>query len=103
MPVFRRSAVSDHCAFSLPVLPPGRKGSPLHLDLGAIERQDVVHAAVEKGAVMADEKKALFHVQVPADQFSAADIKVVGRLVDEQKPVFPREEQAELQLGLLPL
>ena len=52
---------------------------------------------------MADEKKALFHVQVPADQFSAADIKVVGRLVDEQKPVFPREEQAELQLGLLPL
>ena len=26
---------------------------------------------------------------------------MVGRLVDQQKAVFPREEQAELQLGLL--
>ena len=50
---------------------------------------------------MADEDEALLAAEVAADQLAPPDVEVVGRLVDEQKAVVPREEQRQQQLGLL--
>ena len=87
----------------LPVLPPAGEGPALHLDVRAVEREDVVHAAVEESAVVTDEDEALFPVQITADLRAPLDVEVVGRLVDEQEAVLSCEKQCQQQLGLLAL
>ena len=62
----------------------------------------MVHAAIQKAAVMGYKNKSLFAVQIPADDFPSPDIQVVGRLVDEQKVIFLGKQHRQLQFGLLP-
>ena len=83
------------------VLLPGAEIPRLYLDVRPVEREDMVHAAVEQGAVVGDQDKPLFPVQIPAHGVARLLVQMVGRLVDEQEPVLVEEQGRQQHLGLL--
>ena len=83
------------------VLVPRGKIPLLHLDTAAVDGQDVIHAAVQKGAVVGHQQEALFAAEIAAHQRPPHLIQMVGGLVDEKKAVFPGKEHGQQELGLL--
>ena len=73
----------------------------LHADAGAVEGQDMIHAAVEKRAVVADEQKAVLRGQIIADLLAPQKVQVIGRFVDEQVVLVAAEQRRQLELRLL--
>ena len=90
----------------LPVLPllvfvPGGEIPLLQVDSGAVDRQNVVNAAVEERPVVGNQNKAAFAAQIGGNPGTGALIEVIGRFVDEQEGIIPAEQRGEQQLGLL--
>ena len=83
------------------VLVPRGKISLLHLDAAAVDGQDVIHTAVQKGTVVGHQQEALFAAEIAAHQRPPHLIQMVGGLVDEKKAVFPGKEHGQQELGLL--
>ena len=83
------------------VLVPRGKIPLLHLDAAAVDGQDVIYAAVQKGAVVGHQQEALFAAEIAAHQRPPQLIQMVGGLVDEEKAVFPGKEHGQQELGLL--
>ena len=71
------------------------------LKAGFVDAEDVIHAVVQKGAVMAHQQKAVLSAQVFRHGLTAQQIQMIGRLVDQGISVLPGEQSAEQCLGLL--
>ena len=63
----------------------------------------MVHAAVQEGPVVGHQKKALLSAEIAAHHLSSVGIQVIGGLIDEREASFPKEEQGQQKLGLLPV
>ena len=61
----------------------------------------MVHAAVEEAAVVRDQDKPFFLFQVGGQLVPRFGVKVVRRLVDEQKMPLPQKQRGQQHLGLL--
>ena len=85
------------------VEPPGGEVSDLQLRPRLLKGEDVVDAAVEKGAVVRDQDEAGLGAQIAADHFSAVAVEVVGGLVDQRKVVLLQKERRQKELGPLPV
>ena len=62
----------------------------------------MIDTDVQKGAVVRDEQEAALGFQVIRNQRAGFRVQMVGRLVNQQEAVFPREQQREQQLNLFP-
>ena len=71
-----------------------------HPGVASVECQHMVHAAVEKGAVMADQQKAVLAPEIARHQLAPVRVQMVGRLVDQGIGILPRKQRAEQRLGL---
>lgn len=65
---------------------PGGKITALNIDICPVQGQNMVDAAVQKAAVVGDQKKSPLPLQVGGHQGPARRVQVVGGLVDEQEP-----------------
>ena len=83
---------------ALLVLVPGGEIAPLELDAAGVDGEDVVHAAVQKRAVVGYQQKAPFAPEIAADQLPACPVQMVGGLVDQQEVVLVREHRRKLEL-----
>ena len=90
------------------VLPPGEVFRPggivaaLHLDVGAVQRQDVVHAAVQELPVVGDQNEPPLALEIGGHAAAGFGVQVVGGLVDEQEPPLVQEQRGQQGLGLFP-
>ena len=87
---------------ALLVLVPGGEIAPLELDAAGVDGEDVVHAAVQKRAVVGHQQKAPFAPEIAADQLPACPVQMVGGLVDQQEAVVPGKEHGQQNSGPLP-
>ena len=82
------------------VLQPGGEIAFADLDACFVDRQNVIHAAIQKSAVMGHQNKALLGIQIPAYQLPAGKIQMVGRFINQQKLIFFGKQNSQLQFGL---
>ncbi|MMZ65695.1 hypothetical protein D1872_281140 [compost metagenome] len=85
------------------VLPPFGEIPLLDFDIGLVDRKNMVDAAIEKRPVVRHQDKAAFAAQVIADQFPGMQVQMVGRLVNEQKPVLFQKQSRQQHLRLFSL
>ena len=83
------------------ILHPCGKIPPAHLDIGSIDRQDMIHAAIQECSVVGYQDKPPLGIQIPAHQLPPPDIQMVRRLVNQQEIVFLAEQHRQLELGPL--
>ena len=87
---------------ALEVFQPGGEAAALHLDVGAVYGQYVVHAAVQEAAVVGDQDEAFFLLEVGGDKLPAPAVQMVGGLVDKQEVSGIKEQSGQQGLGPLP-
>ena len=63
----------------------------------------MVHALVQKIAVMGDQDKPALGVQVLSHQLSGCHVQMISGLINEQKLVFSQKENRQQHLGLFSL
>jgi len=85
------------------VPPPGREVSPLNLDVCFIDYENMVDAVVQENPVMRNQNKPMFSLQIIAQGFSAQSVKMIRRLINQQKAVFFQEQSGKQCFCLLPL
>ena len=61
-------------------------------DIAAVQAEHVVDAAVQKGAVMADQQVPVLAAEVICHQRAAMGIEVIGGLVNEGIDILPGEQ-----------
>ncbi len=61
---------------------------PFQLDAFSADGQNVIHAAIQKGPVVRNQKESPLAAQVTRRSLSSLLIEVIGRLVNQQKTVF---------------
>ena len=74
------------------VLLPAGKIPPLHLNVAAVNREDVIDTAVEEGTVMGNQDKAPLAFEILRNHLPGMLIQMVGRLIDEEKVVLSQEK-----------
>ncbi len=67
---------------------PGGEIAALHLDIGPIQGKNVIDAGIEETAIVRDQNKALFLLQISGDDFPGPGIQMIGWLIDEQEAPF---------------
>lgn len=71
------------------------------LKTGFVDAEDVIYTVVQKGAVVADQQKAVLPAQILRHRPAAQQIQMIGGLVDQGISILPGEQGAEQRLGLL--
>ena len=67
------------------VFHPGGEIAALHLDIGSVQGEDMFHAGIKETAIVRDQNKALFLLQISGDDFPGLGIQMIGWLIDEQE------------------
>ena len=85
------------------VLLPAGKIPPLHLNVAAVNREDVIDTAVEEGTVMGNQDKAPLAFEILRNHLPGMLIQMVGGLIDEEKVVLSQEKGCQQDFGPFPL
>ena len=71
------------------ILPPGAVVSALDLNIRPIQRQNVIHAVIQKAAVVGDQDKAPLPPEIGGGQRPALGVQVVGGFVNQREAPLP--------------
>ena len=67
---------------------PGGEIAALHLDIGTIQGKNVIDAGIEETAIVRNQDKAFFLLQIGGDNFPGPGIQMIGWLINEQEAAF---------------
>ena len=86
---------------ALLVFPPAREIPRLHLDGLPVQYQHMVRAGIEKIPVMRNQNEPFLSGKIRFDDLPGTAIEMIGRLVNQQEFILPREQDRQHQLRAL--